>query len=143
VPVRYVSRRPRPPPPAVIQYGRAGGPTYLVAGVPGPRDALGPPAPPRRSHAAVLVAFVLLFAGWYLTAWTILVPALLSTVLLSSGVAFLGTRINPLSVGFYLTTKPSWTAIGTVFLSGVVLLGITYTAWKNGTAPILPQHMIP
>jgi hypothetical protein len=99
--------------------------------------------PPPRSHAAAYVALALLVVGSYLASWTVLAPALLALLLFSSGFAFLGTRLNPLSVGFYLTTKPSWTAIGTVFVVAAVLLAVAYTYWKHGWGPILPHHLAP
>ena len=99
--------------------------------------------PARRSHAAAYAALALLLLGWLLLSWTILIPILLAFFLLSAGVAFLGTRLNPLSVGFYLTTKPSWSAIAVVFLTGFALLAIVYTTWKQGTFHVVPTHPLP
>ena len=139
VPVRYASRDPPPP------TRRDVGPAERFDG---PRRTRADPetdgrAIPRRSHAAAFVAIGLLLVGAYLAHWTILVPGLLALLLLSSGLSFLSARVNPLSIGFYLTTKPSWTAIGTVFLSGVVLLAIAYGAWRSGWGPVLPDRLVP
>ena len=137
MPVRYAARDPPPArrePFAWVPHG------VRLRTAPA-RD---PPAEgPRRSHAAAFVAIGLLLAGAYLAHWTILVPALLALLLLSSGLSFLSARVNPLSIGFYLTTKPSWTAIGTVFLTGVALLAIAYGAWRSGWGPILPNRLVP
>lgn len=138
MPVRYASRNPprRPSPAEVPQrYGEV--PVQLVAAPSEER------MPPRRSHAAAFAAIALLLVGWLLMSWTILIPILIAFFLLSAGVAFLGTRLNPLSVGFYLTTKPSWSAIATVFLTGLALLGIVYASWKQGSYHLLPSHPLP
>jgi hypothetical protein len=104
-----------------------------------PRRRPGEPPPiPRRSHAAVPAAFAVVLLGAILGVYTVLVPVLLGLGLLLAGGSFLSTRLNPFSVGFYLTTKPSWTAIGVVFLSGVVLWVIAYLYVVHGLAPIVP-----
>jgi hypothetical protein len=130
VPVRYARRDPPAP----------------VAASHSPAEALppgAPPAVPTRSHVAAFVAIAMVLLGWYLAHWTVIAPALLAFFLLSAGVTFLGTRLNPLSIGFYLTVKPSWTAIGAVFLGGLLLMGIAYSAWKSGSGPIIPHHLWP
>ena len=99
--------------------------------------------PPKRSHAAVPLAVVLLFIGLIVGAYTVIVPALLGIFLLTTGLSFLSTRLNPFSIGFYLTTKPSWTAVGLVFLAGFVLLGTAYGYFVSGFAPILPSGLAP
>jgi hypothetical protein len=130
VPVRYVSRdRPRTPAPV---------PPFAGEGPP----PEGPP-PARRSHAAAFVAIGLLALGVYLASWTVIAPALLALLLFSTAFSFLAARINPLSIGFYLTVKPSWTAIGTVVLSGLVLAAVAYSYWKHGWGPILPHRLVP
>jgi hypothetical protein len=91
-----------------------------------------------RSHAAIPVAVVILLVGLYLARFSVLLPGVLGAVLLLSGVSFLSTRLNPLSPHFYLTRKPSWAAIGVVFLGAVGLLAFTYTTWVHGGARILP-----
>jgi hypothetical protein len=139
VPVRYASRDPpRRPPPREEPSPRA----VLYAPEPRGEAPVPPPVPPR-SHAAAFVAVALVLLGAWLAAWSILVPGLLALLLLSSGLGFLSARLNPLSIGFYLTTKPSWSAIGVVFLSGVLLLGIAYNAWTAGWGPILPARWVP
>ncbi len=81
----------------------------------------------------------LLFVGLLLGTVTILVPLLLGFFLLWTGLTFLGTRMNPFSIGFYLTTKPSWTAIGVVFLSALLLWAVAYSYFVHGLGPILPH----
>ncbi|HEV2317931.1 MAG TPA: hypothetical protein VGV89_10230 [Thermoplasmata archaeon] len=130
MPVEYAPRtapRPRRPP--------------AYAGPEEPDSEGRGPAP--RSHAAAYVALALVLVGWVLATWTVLIPGALALLLLSAGVAFLGSRLNPLSIGFYLTTKPSWTAIGLVFLSAVVLLGVAYSYWKTGRGPVVPHQLMP
>ncbi|HZY69932.1 MAG TPA: hypothetical protein VFF67_03005 [Thermoplasmata archaeon] len=92
----------------------------------------------RRSHAAIPVAFALLAVGAVLGRVTVLVPLLLGLVLLSAGGSFLASRVNPLSTGFYLTTKPSWSAVGAVFLTAVVLLVVAYEYFVRGLGPVVP-----
>lgn len=94
--------------------------------------------PPRRSHAAAYAALAVLVLGLYLGQYTILVPAGLGISLLFTAGSFLSARLNPLSIGFYLTTKPSWTAILLVFLSALALLGAAYYYFIHGIAPIVP-----
>lgn len=93
----------------------------------------------RRSNAAIPVAVVLAAIGLYLSQYTVLLTALLGVVLFLSGFSFLSTRLNPLSPHFYLTKKPSWLAIGVVFLAGVVLLAAAYELFVHGMAPIVPR----
>ncbi|MHB8352809.1 MAG: hypothetical protein ACYDFT_09030 [Thermoplasmata archaeon] len=137
MPVRYARRDPPPPEPEAEE-----GPEGLPVPArprPPPRD----PPPRRRSHAAAFVAVVLVVLGVYLAAWSLLVPLLLALLLLSTGLTFLGTRLNPLSVGFYLTVKPSWSSIAILFLSGAFLLDVAFSYWKHGWGPILPAHLVP
>jgi len=104
-----------------------------------PPRPLEPPADPaRRSHAAAPLAVAVLFLGLLLGTVTVLVPALLGLFLFSSGLSFLSTRLNPFSIGFYLTKKPSWTAIGIIFLSGLLLWLVAYTYFVRGIAPLIP-----
>ncbi len=93
----------------------------------------------RRSHAAVPVTVVLVLAGLVLSSYTLLVPGLLGVVLLLAGGSFLSTRLNPLSPHFYLTRKPSWAAIGVVFLGALALLGESYALWRQGAGHLLPH----
>ena len=93
----------------------------------------------KRSHAAIPVALVLVLLGLYLSRFTVLLPTLLGVVLLLSGLSFLSTRLNPLSPHFYLTRKPSWLAIGVVFLSALALLVATFELYVHGLAPIVPR----
>jgi hypothetical protein len=94
--------------------------------------------PTRRSHAAIPLAIVVLFVGLYLGTITILAPALLGLVVLTTGASFLSAHINPFSMGFYLPRKPSWSAIGVLFLVAFVLLGAAYLYWLHGLGPIIP-----
>jgi hypothetical protein len=93
----------------------------------------------QRSHIAVVPALILLAVGWYLARYSIIFPAILAFFLLSGALGLLGSRLNPLSTAFYLTTKPSWTAIGTVFLTGAVLLWLTYEYYLHSWGPVLPH----
>jgi hypothetical protein len=100
-----------------------------------------PAAVPRRSHAPAALAVGVLLIGLILGTWTVVLPTLLGLFLFSSGVSFLGTRINPFSIGYYLTTKPSWSAIGVVFLSGFLLWVAAYAYYVHGLAPVIPGHL--
>ncbi len=93
----------------------------------------------RRSHVAIVPALILLGVGWYLARFSILFPAILAFFLLSGALGLLGSRLNPLSATFYLTTKPSWSAIGTAFLSGGALLWMTYEYYLHSWGPIVPH----
>ena len=93
----------------------------------------------KRSHAAIPVALVLVLVGLYLSQFTLLLTALLGVVLFLSGLSFLSTRLNPLSPHFYLTRKPSWLAIGVVFLSALALLAAAFEFYVHGLAPIVPK----
>lgn len=93
----------------------------------------------KRSNAAIPVAIVFVALGLYLSQYTVLLTALLGIVLCFSGLSFLSTRLNPLSPHFYLTRKPSWLAIGVVFLSGLGLVGGAYWLYVHGLAPVLPR----
>jgi hypothetical protein len=95
----------------------------------------------RRSHAAIPVAVVLVGLGLYFGADSLVVPALLGLVLLLSGLSFLSTRLNPLSPHFYLTRKPSWAAIGVVFLGAATLLAEAWELWVTGGAARLLPHL--
>ena len=94
---------------------------------------------PQRSNAAIPVALVLAVLGLYLSQFTILLTALFGVVLFLSGVSFLSTRLNPLSPHFYLTRKPSWLAIGVIFLTGLGLLAATYWLFVHRLAPVFPK----
>jgi hypothetical protein len=150
MPVRYASRDPPAPAPrgfeeseedeedadVIYEWVPHAAPTVGAGGPP-------PGLPPSRSHAAMFVALALVAVGYLLTSWTLLVPALLAFALFSTGLTFLSARLNPLSIGFYLTTKPSWSAIGVVFLSGLALLYLAYEGWRHGWGPILPRSLMP
>lgn len=103
------------------------------------RASAAPAPPPERSHAAIPVALVVVGVGLYLARYTVLLPLLCGVALLWAGFAFLSTRINPLSTHFYLTTKPSWSAIGVVLLGAVVLLVAAYAMVRARWAPIVPH----
>lgn len=96
-------------------------------------------AVPTRSNAAIPVVVVVAALGLYLGRYTVIFPALLGLVLLSAGASFLSTRINPLSAHFYLTRKPSWAAVGVVFLGAIGLLLGAYAMWLHHWGPILPS----
>ncbi len=92
----------------------------------------------RRSHAAVPVAVAVVIVGLFLARYSLVLTALLGVVLLASGASLLSSRLNPLSASFYLTRKPSWTAVGVVFLGALILVGGAYELWVRGLAPIVP-----
>lgn len=93
----------------------------------------------RRSNAAIPVAVVLVVLGLYLASYTVLITALLGFVLLVSAGSLLSTRLNPLSPTFYLTKKPSFLAIGVVFLGALILMGGAYSLWVHQMGPLLPR----
>ena len=96
---------------------------------------------PKRSHAAIPVVVVLVVLGAWLGTYTVLAPALLGILLLWTGGAFLSTRVNPLSPHFYLTRKPSWSAVAVVFLGAFGLIWIAYEMWLHGVGPVLPHAL--
>ena len=103
-----------------------------------------PPAPDtekQRSHVAAPFAVGLLFAGLLLGTVTILVPVVLGTFLFLSGLSFLSTRLNPFSIGFYLTRKPSWGAIGIIFFSALLLWLTAYSYYVHHLGPLVPTHL--
>jgi hypothetical protein len=87
--------------------------------------------PAERSHAAIPVAVVVVGLGLYFATYSLLVPALLGLVLMTSGLSLLSSRLNPLSPHFYLTKKPSWAAIGVVLLAGLALVVQAYELWRT------------
>jgi hypothetical protein len=93
----------------------------------------------RRSNAAIPVALAVVVVGLYLGRYSVLLPGLLGLLLLGSGGGLLSSRVNPLSPHFYLTRKPSWAAVGVVFLGALALLGAAYEMWVRGYAPLLPN----
>jgi len=92
-----------------------------------------------RSNAAIPVAIVLMILGLYLSQYTLLLTVLFGLILFFSGTSFLSTRLNPLSPHFYLTRKPSWPAIGVVFLASFALVAAAYYLFVHGLAPIFPR----
>ena len=93
----------------------------------------------RRSNAAIPVAIVVVVLGLYLGTFSILLTALFALVLLFSAGSLLSTRLNPLSPTFYLTKKPSFLAIGVVFLGALALFGATYFLWVHQLGPLVPH----
>jgi hypothetical protein len=87
-----------------------------------------------RSNAAIPVAVVVVGAGLYFGAYSLVVPAVLGLILLACGMSFVSSRLNPLSVHFYLDRKPSWAAVGVVLLGALALLGEAYELWLHGGA---------
>ena len=63
--------------------------------------------------------------------------------LLGAALSFLSTRLNPLSVGFYLPVKPSFAAIGVVALGGVLLFVAAWMYWIHGIASVVPGARAP
>lgn len=95
-------------------------------------------SPTTRSNVAIPVAVVVLLVGLFLAPYSIFAPAALGVVLLLAGVSFLSARLNPLSAHFYLTRKPSWAAIGVVFLSGLALVGEAYSLGVAKAGGLVP-----
>lgn len=94
----------------------------------------------RRSNAAVPVAVGVVLAGLLLGQYTLLTfvaPAFLGFVLLVTTGSFLSTRLNPLSPHFYLTRKPSWLAVGVVFLGALLLFWDAYRLFVGRYGPVL------
>jgi len=121
--------------------GVTGGPSYRPRTVlRPPRRSASAPTERRRSHAAAPVAIVLVIVGLALGTYSILIPGFLGVVLFGAAVSFLSTRLNPLSVGFYLPVKPSWAAIGVVALGALVLFATVWVYWTHGIASVLPGH---
>lgn len=105
-----------------------GGPAYsrAYARAPPARPNRAAEAQTRRSNAAIPVVAVVVAVGLYFGQYSLFVPGILALVLLYAGGSFLSSRLNPLSSHFYLTKKPSWLAIGVVFLGTLVLVWDTY-----------------
>jgi hypothetical protein len=97
----------------------------------------------RRSNAAVPVAVVVVVLGLFFGTYSVLVPVFFGLLLLGAALSFLSTRVNPLSVGFYLPVKPSFAAIGVVALGGVVLFLAAWMYWTHGVASVVPGARIP
>ena len=97
--------------------------------------------PAERSNAAIPVAVVVVVVGLYLGTYSLLIPGLLGLVLLVSGTSFLSSRLNPLSVHFYLSRKPSWAAVAVVFLGAAALFGEAYELWLHGGPLRLLPHL--
>ena len=95
-------------------------------------------APKRRSHAAIPLALVVFLVGILLGPYSILIPALLGIGLVYVSLSFLSSRLNPFSLSFYLTVKPSWLSIGTLALVGIGLVGLAYGYYVSGVGPIAP-----
>ncbi len=93
----------------------------------------------RRSNAAIPVAVFVVLVGLYVGTYTVLLPAFLGLVLLFSSGSLLSTRLNPLSPTFYLTKKPSFLAIGVVFLGALILLGGAYVLYVHQLGPVVPH----
>ncbi len=89
-----------------------------------------------RSNAAVPAALAVLIAGLVLGHYGFLLPALFGFALLAVALSFVSSHLNPFSIAFYLTVKPSWIAIGTLVLVGVLLLGLAYSEFTSGMGAI-------
>jgi hypothetical protein len=92
-----------------------------------------------RSRAAIPAVIFVVAVGLYLGTYTVLLPGLFGLGLLSVGGSFLSTRLNPLSPHFYLPRKPSWSAVGVVFLGALVLVVGAYAMWLHRWGPLLPR----
>lgn len=92
-----------------------------------------------RSNASIPVVIALAAIALYFARDWVLLPALFGFFLLSAGASFLSARINPLSTGYYLTRKPSWAAVGVVFLGSFGLFYATYALWLRHAGPLVPH----
>lgn len=108
-----------------------------------PRRATPVPVERRRSNAAVPVAIAVVIVGLVLGTYSVIVPVLLGLLLLGAALSFLSTRLNPLSVGFYLPVKPSFAAIGVVALGGLLLFVAAWMYWVHGIASVVPGPRAP
>jgi hypothetical protein len=117
-------------PRSARRFDRAGEPPYRARAP--PREAR---APPRRSHAAIPLALGIFVAGLVLGYFWFVLPALLGIGLLYVALSFLSSRLNPFSIGFYLTTKPSWLAISTLVLAGIILIAVALGDYSSGFGP--------
>ncbi len=92
----------------------------------------------RRSHAAIPLALVLLGAGLILGRYAVAIPFVLGLILFVVVLSFVGMRVNPFATGFYVSRKPSWAAIGVVFLSMLILFVGSYFLFVTAHAPVVP-----
>ena len=69
---------------------------------------------------------------------SILIPALIGVGLVYVSLSFLSSRLNPFSLSFYLTVKPSWLSIGTLAFVGLILVGVAYGYYTSGLGPLAP-----
>ncbi|HEV2519853.1 MAG TPA: hypothetical protein VGX00_04440 [Thermoplasmata archaeon] len=92
----------------------------------------------KRSNAAIPVALAVFLAGIILGQYSVLIPGLLGIGLVYVAISFLSSRLNPFSLSFYLTVKPSWLAIGTLAFVGLVLVGVAYGYYVSGLGPFAP-----
>jgi hypothetical protein len=97
-----------------------------------------PPKPSKRSNAAIPVAIALFLAGLILGEYSILVPALIGIGLVYVALSFLSSRLNPFSLSFYLSVKPSWLSIGTLAFVGLILVAVAYGYYVSGLGPLAP-----
>jgi hypothetical protein len=82
---------------------------------------------------------ILLFVGLLFGSYSILVPGLIGFLMVTAAISFISMRLNPFSSGFYLPTKPSWTAIAVTAVVGLLLLSAAWAYWKGGVGPVLPS----
>jgi hypothetical protein len=92
----------------------------------------------KRSNAAIPLAIVVFLAGVILAHYSILIPGLLGVGLVYVALSFLSSRLNPFSLSFYLTVKPSWLSIGTLAFVGLALVGVSYAYYVSGLGPFAP-----
>jgi xanthine/uracil permease len=93
----------------------------------------------RRSHAAIPATIVVVLVGLVLGGYTLVAPLVLGGALLVSGFSLFSSRVNPLSAHFYSSRKPSFSAIGVVFLGALVLLWYTYYLWTTRLGGLWPH----
>ncbi len=122
------------PAPYVTEY--EGGYYYPVRTRRRRAEARPRPVASKRSHAAIPLAFAVLVAGLVLGQYWFFWPALFGIGLLFVAFSFLSSRLNPFSLSFYLSVKPSWLSIGTLAFLGFVLLGAAWSDYASGLGPL-------
>lgn len=102
-------------------------------------------APTKEGHeGGVLSILLLLFGAGLAYLITPILSALLALLVFYLMVKFIKWRVDPMDMFFWMKHKPSWAAIGLTFLSGLLLLGISYFvyAYVNGHTFIDFHHLL-
>ena len=103
-------------------------------------------APTKEGHeGGVLSILLLLFGAGLAYLITPILSALLALLVFYLMVKFIKWRVDPMDMFFWMKDKPSWAAVGLTWLSGLLLLGVSYLvyAYVNGRhclSPWLTAH---